>query len=96
MTTDVDLNLSMGTVLRQERIKQGRDLRLLSEQAYTSYSYLSEVERGRKNVSPGVLASICNALGVTVPQLLRATANHMEKMEENYDEMRYMQETNHS
>ena len=96
MTTDIDMNKALGAVLRRERVRQGNNLRTISTNAYVALGYLSEVERGRKNPSPEILKNICSALGVTLPELLRATANHMENMEEKYVQVRRVQEKNHS
>ena len=52
-----------GRVLRQERTRQGRTLAEVARDAGVSTQYLSEVERGRKEASSEVLASVCDALG---------------------------------
>lgn len=52
-----------GRVLRQERTRQGRTLAEVAGDAGVSTQYLSEVERGRKEASSEVLASVCDALG---------------------------------
>ncbi|TWS22449.1 helix-turn-helix transcriptional regulator [Tsukamurella sputi] len=52
-----------GRVLRQERTRQGRTLAEVAREAGVSTQYLSEVERGRKEASSEVLASVCDALG---------------------------------
>jgi transcriptional regulator with XRE-family HTH domain len=82
MTTDIDMPTAQGAVLRKERESQSKSLRIVSKNAYIALGYLSEVERGMKNPSPEILRNICIALGVSMPQLLRSTANHMEKIEE--------------
>jgi len=46
------------------RTAQGYTLREVSANAGVSLGYLSEVERGCKEVSSEMLASICTALGV--------------------------------
>ena len=48
-----------------------RTLREVSSAAQVSLGYLSEVERGQKEASSELLASICRALGV---RLLAVTA----------------------
>ena len=62
--------------LRAFRADKGMTLRDLASAALVSPGYLSELERGRKEVSSEVLASICQALGTTVADvLLEAAAN---------------------
>jgi transcriptional regulator with XRE-family HTH domain len=60
----------IGMVLRRARQRQGRTLRQVADDAGLSVPYLSEVERGRKEVSSEILAGICRALGLTLADLL--------------------------
>ncbi len=60
----------IGTALRQARLRQGRTLREVAHKARISMPYLSEVERGRKEVSSEILAAICAALGLPLLDLL--------------------------
>jgi transcriptional regulator with XRE-family HTH domain len=57
-------------VLRLARLRQRRTLRDVAAAAGVSLPYLSEVERGRKEVSSEILASICRALGLSLADLL--------------------------
>lgn len=82
MTTGIDMGTAQGAVLRKERENQSKSLRIVSKNAYIALGYLSEVERGIKNPSPEILRNICSALGVSVPQLLRSTADHMDNTKE--------------
>lgn len=59
-----------GKVLRDERNRQQRTLGQVAQRAGISSQYLSEVERGRKEPSSEMLASICGALGLTLADLL--------------------------
>jgi transcriptional regulator with XRE-family HTH domain len=61
----------LGDTLRAQRLAQHRTLREVSSAAKVSLGYLSEVERGRKEASSELLASICEALGVQLSQVLR-------------------------
>jgi len=54
----------LGDVLRRRRLRQGRTLREVSADARVSLGYLSEVERGQKEASSELLASICTALDI--------------------------------
>ena len=65
----------LGDVLRRLRVRQGRTLREVSNLARVSLGYLSEVERGQKEASSELLASICGALGVPLSQVLREVSD---------------------
>ena len=67
----------IGDVLRDERNAQERTLRDVAEHAYVSLPYLSEVERGRKEPSSDVLASICAALEIPLAELLERSADRL-------------------
>ena len=71
----------LGDVLRQLRLRQGRTLREVSAAARVSLGYLSEVERGQKEASSELLASICKALGVPLSHVLREVADHLSLAE---------------
>ena len=64
------LRSAIGTVLRRLRHQQGRTLQDVADAAGVSLPYLSEIERGRKEASSEILASICRALGLALPDLL--------------------------
>jgi transcriptional regulator with XRE-family HTH domain len=64
------LRTAIGSVLRRFRLRQGRTLRDVADVAGISMPYLSEIERGRKEASSEILASICRALGIGLPDLL--------------------------
>src|SRR5215207_8247812 len=64
------LREEIGDVLRDARRQQGRTLREVSSVARVSLGYLSEVERGQKEASSELLASICDALDVELADLL--------------------------
>jgi transcriptional regulator with XRE-family HTH domain len=65
------LRQHLGDELRRQRQSQGRTLRQVSAAARVSLGYLSEVERGQKEASSELLASICGALELPLSQLLR-------------------------
>lgn len=64
------LRTALGAVLRRLRLGQGRTLQDVADAAGVSLPYLSEIERGRKEISSELLASICRALGIGLPELL--------------------------
>lgn len=65
------LRQHVGDQLRRQRQSRGLTLRQVSANARVSLGYLSEVERGQKEASSELLASICGALDLPVSQLLR-------------------------
>ncbi|MFP5023407.1 helix-turn-helix domain-containing protein [Pseudonocardia phyllosphaerae] len=71
------LREAIGSGLRRARTARRRTLRDISRAARISLGYLSEVERGRKEPSSELLAAICEALDITVPELLTGVAADM-------------------
>ena len=55
---------SLGDVLRSRRMHRGLTLREVSAEARVSLGYISEIERGQKEASSELLASLCAALDV--------------------------------
>ncbi|MFD9894360.1 helix-turn-helix domain-containing protein [Amycolatopsis sp. NPDC059027] len=64
------LREAIGDRLRHARTNQRRTLRDISRAAKVSLGYLSEVERGQKEASSELLASICEALDLPLGELL--------------------------
>ena len=64
------LREAVGEALRRRRQAQGRTLREVAAAAGVSLTYLSEVERGRKEASSEVLEAICSALDLILADLL--------------------------
>ena len=60
----------LGEVLRGARMQRGMTLRELSAEARVSLGYISEIERGQKEASSELLASICSALDVPLSEIL--------------------------
>jgi transcriptional regulator with XRE-family HTH domain len=75
------LRQEIGDVLRDARRRQGRTLREVSSVARVSLGYLSEVERGQKEASSELLASICGALDVPISSMLREVSRRVEAAE---------------
>lgn len=68
---------ALGETLRDARNRQNRTLRDVSTAANVSLGYLSEVERGRKEASSELLASICDALDLELSDLLDSVSRTM-------------------
>lgn len=71
------LREALGMTLRAFRADKAVTLRELAAAANVSPGYLSELERGRKEVSSELLASICHALDATVSDVLFDAASTM-------------------
>ncbi|MHA6793352.1 helix-turn-helix domain-containing protein [Pseudonocardia bannensis] len=71
------LREAIGGSLRRARTARRRTLRDVSQRARVSLGYLSEVERGRKEPSSELLAAICEALDISLPDLIAAAAEDM-------------------
>jgi transcriptional regulator with XRE-family HTH domain len=71
------LRTQLGSTLRGHRLRQRRTLRDVSGAARVSLGYLSEVERGQKEASSELLASICDALEVGLADLLAEVSSEL-------------------
>jgi transcriptional regulator with XRE-family HTH domain len=71
------LRTQLGNSLRSHRLRQRRTLRDVSGAARVSLGYLSEVERGQKEASSELLASICDALELELADLLSEVSDGM-------------------
>jgi transcriptional regulator with XRE-family HTH domain len=71
------LRTQLGNSLRSHRLRQRRTLRDVSGAARVSLGYLSEVERGQKEASSELLASICDALELELADLLLEVSDGM-------------------
>ena len=65
----------LGDVLRGERVRRGLTLRELSSESRISLGYISEIERGQKEASSELLASLCEALEVPLSSVLREVSD---------------------
>ncbi|MGA4668252.1 helix-turn-helix domain-containing protein [Propionibacteriaceae bacterium Y1923] len=71
----------IGETLRELRFAQGRTLRDVSTAARVSLGYLSEVERGQKEASSELLASITAALEVPLSVVLLTVSDKLAAAE---------------
>jgi transcriptional regulator with XRE-family HTH domain len=65
----------LGDVLRNLRVERGMTLRAVSAEARVSLGYISEIERGQKEASSELLASLCGALQVPLSDVLREVSD---------------------
>jgi transcriptional regulator with XRE-family HTH domain len=71
------LRTELGDVLRTARLRQNRTLRDVATTARVSLGYLSEIERGQKEASSELLASVCEALGTPLWVVLHEVSDRM-------------------
>lgn len=76
---------ALGETLRDARTRQNRTLRDVSTAANVSLGYLSEVERGRKEASSELLASICDALDVELSDVLTTVSRAIQSDTTKYE-----------
>jgi len=65
----MDFKQMVGEQIRKARRLRGMTQERLAEQSGLSFSYISDVERGTRNISLESLGKIINALGVKPAQL---------------------------
>ena len=65
----------LGDVLRDLRMQRGLTLREVSAEARVSLGYISEIERGQKEASSELLASLCGALEMPLSLVLREVSD---------------------
>jgi transcriptional regulator with XRE-family HTH domain len=71
----------IGDVLRDLRQRKGQTLRNVASRASVALGYLSEVERGQKEASSEILASLADALEVPISVIMREVADRMATAE---------------
>ncbi|WP_412026650.1 helix-turn-helix domain-containing protein [Deinococcus yunweiensis] len=65
--------LTFGRRLREERQKQGMTLEDLAERSGITWSYIAQVEVGRRNISVDNMHFLAAGVGMSVGELLRTT-----------------------
>ncbi|GAA5203733.1 MULTISPECIES: helix-turn-helix domain-containing protein [Microbacterium] len=71
----------IGEVLRDLRQQKGRTLRQVASRASVALGYLSEVERGQKEASSEILASVAEALDVPISMIMREVGDRISVLE---------------
>jgi transcriptional regulator with XRE-family HTH domain len=72
----------IGDVLRDFRQKKGATLRQVASRASVALGYLSEVERGQKEASSEILASIADALEIPLSVIMHEVADRLSVFEQ--------------
>lgn len=71
----------IGDVLRDFRLQKGRTLRQVASKASVALGYLSEVERGQKEASSEILASVADALDTPISVIMREVGDRLAVLE---------------
>ena len=87
------LRQEIGDVLRQHRQAQGQTLRQVAAKASVALGYLSEVERGQKEVSSEILASVAEALEVPLSVVMRDVSERLASVEGMYFDDTFIPDT---
>lgn len=71
----------IGDVLRDFRLQKGHTLRQVAGRASVALGYLSEVERGQKEASSEILASVADALDTPISVIMHEVGDRMAIIE---------------
>ena len=83
----------IGDVLRTHRQERGQTLRQVASKASVALGYLSEVERGQKEVSSEILASVAEALEVPLSVVMRDVSERLASVEGMYFDDTFIPDT---
>jgi len=71
----------IGDVLRDLRLQKGQTLRQVASRASVALGYLSEIERGQKEASSEILASVADALDTPISVILHEVSDRLALLE---------------
>jgi transcriptional regulator with XRE-family HTH domain len=71
----------IGDVLRDFRLQKALTLRQVASRASVALGYLSEVERGQKEASSEILASVADALDTPISIIMREVGDRIAVLE---------------
>ncbi|TPW76504.1 helix-turn-helix domain-containing protein [Schumannella soli] len=71
----------IGDVLRDVRLQKAMTLRQVASKASVALGYLSEVERGQKEASSEILASVAEALDTPISSIMREVGDRLAVLE---------------
>lgn len=78
------LRQQIGEVLRTHRLNKGMTLRQVAGKASVALGYLSEIERGQKEVSSEILHSVAESLEVPLSIIIRQVSDRVAAIEGVY------------
>jgi transcriptional regulator with XRE-family HTH domain len=68
---------ALGYAARTVRLAQNKTLRQVAREAHIALGYLSEIERGQKELSSELVVGLAESLGMTPAQLVNLTVGVM-------------------
>ncbi len=75
------LRHAIGSTIRRLRLERAKTLRELARESTVSLPYLSEIERGRKEASSEILATLARSLDVTLESIVHEASERLELTE---------------
>ena len=87
------LRQEIGDVLRTHRQERGQTLRQVASKASVALGYLSEAERGQKEVSSEILASVAEALEGPLSIVMRDVSERLASVEGMYFDDTFIPDT---
>lgn len=67
----MELRQALGRNVLRNRLARGLSIEALAHDAGLSYSYVGQIERGRRNPTLSVIEALATALGVSADNLLK-------------------------
>lgn len=80
------LRTAIGYAIRTKRLERGENLREVSHRAPIALGYLSEVERGQKDISSELLRAVARGLEIETSELMRYAVEVMSDWEQQEKE----------
>src|SRR5690606_36754571 len=75
----------IGDVLRDFRLQKAMTLRQVAGRASVALGYLSEVERGQKEASSEILASVADALDIPLSVIMHEVGDRLAVLEGEFE-----------
>jgi transcriptional regulator with XRE-family HTH domain len=73
----LDFPTALGQIIRERREENNLTMRFVAYKSNIALGYLSEVERGNKNISPTCMSGLAMALGLEPYELIVQTGLRM-------------------
>ena len=72
---------AIGSTIRRLRLERAKTLRELARESTVSLPYLSEIERGRKEASSEILATLARSLDVPLESIMHEASDRLQVTE---------------
>jgi transcriptional regulator with XRE-family HTH domain len=81
---------ALGYAIRTQRLSKKMTLRQTGKKAHMAISYISEVERGHKDISSELLECLISAIGISLGELITNVASIIVEWESQEQEKNIM------